>query len=129
MKICFPIAGESHIGLDSEVYGHFGSAPRFMVVDSVTREIAEVINRDRDHAHGSCNPLRALGGSSVDAVVVGGIGRGALMGLLQAGLKVYQGGGGTIADNLVLLEGDALPLWNPQQVCGAHGGGHGCGCR
>ncbi len=32
MKICFPV--EQHEGLESQVYGHFGSAPSFVVVDN-----------------------------------------------------------------------------------------------
>lgn len=125
MTICFPVA--SNDGLDSEVYGHFGSAPLFVMVDSETREVREVLNRDLHHAHGACQPLKALGGAEVDAIVVGGIGGGALMGLKRAGLKVYQAQGGTVAESLASLSVDELPELTPDQVCGGHGHGHGCG--
>jgi predicted Fe-Mo cluster-binding NifX family protein len=132
MKICFPVPVSGTNNLESQVFGHFGSAPGFVIVDTTTRSICDVINRDQQHAHGACSPLRALGGQEVDAVVVGGIGNGALMGLLNAGLKVYQSRGGTIGENLALLESNHLPLLQPEQVCGGHGGGHGnghgCGC-
>ncbi|MFO7578144.1 MAG: NifB/NifX family molybdenum-iron cluster-binding protein [Pelovirga sp.] len=124
MKICFPVA--SNQGLDSPVYGHFGSAPLFMVVDQQTRQVSEVINRDLHHSHGSCSPLRALGGHAVDAIVVGGIGGGALSGLQQAGLTVYQAVAGSIADNLTLLQQAGLAELGTDQVCGGHAHGHSC---
>ncbi|MBE0616935.1 MAG: diguanylate cyclase, partial [Proteobacteria bacterium] len=67
MKVCFPV--DDNQGLESSVFGHFGSAPCFLVVDTETAQVAEVINRDLQHAHGACSPVKALGGHSVDAVV------------------------------------------------------------
>lgn len=128
MKVCFPVSAPGSNPLESRVYGHFGSAPGFVIVDSATRVICDVVNRDQTHAHGACNPLRALGGQMVDAVVVGGIGTGALMGLLRAGVKVYQSQAGTIDTNLTLLERNQLSLLQPEQVCGGHDQGQGCGC-
>ena len=123
MKLCFPV--ERNEGLDSPVYGHFGSAPLFVLVDSETGQVSEVLNRDLHHAHGACNPLRALGGQEVEAIVVGGIGAGALMGLHHAGLKVYRALGETISDSLKHLAQVELPEITPDQVCGGHS--HGCG--
>ena len=125
MKLCIPV--ERNEGLESQVYGHFGSAPLFVVVDTETSAVLEIINRDLHHDHGACSPLKALGGVEVDAVVVGGIGAGALMGLNRAGLKVYQALGATIADNLAMLAKVALPELSAEQVCGGHSHGHGCG--
>lgn len=124
MKLFFPV--ERNEGLQSPVYGHFGSAPLFVVVDSETSELSEVINRDQHHAHGACSPLKALDGQTADAIVVGGIGAGALMGLNRAGLKVFRAEGLTIADNLTLLRGAGLQELAPNQVCGGHTHGHGC---
>ena len=125
MKICFPVA--SNEGMDSPVFGHFGSAPRFVVVDTETRQMRELVNRDLHHAHGACSPLRALGGQEVDGIVVGGIGAGALMGLNRAGLKVYRAQGMTVADNLACLAQGALFELTADQVCGGHAHGHDCG--
>ncbi|KIH75907.1 Predicted Fe-Mo cluster-binding protein, NifX family [Geoalkalibacter ferrihydriticus] len=124
MKLCFPV--EHNAGLDSPVYGHFGSAPLFVLVDSETQEVRELANRDLHHQHGACSPLKALGGETVEAIVVGGIGAGALSGLRQAGLKVYQAQGATVADNLDLYNEASLLELTPGQVCGGHGHGHGC---
>jgi predicted Fe-Mo cluster-binding NifX family protein len=125
MKICFPVAENQ--GLESEVYGHFGSAPQFLVVDTETREITTLNNGDEHHAHGACQPLKALGGQEVDAIVVGGIGGGALMGLNRAGFKVYKAQGLTIADNITCFAQDELPILTPEQTCGGHAHGHGHG--
>lgn len=125
MKLCFPVARNE--GLASPVFGHFGSAPAFLVVDGPSREVREVVNRDLHHAHGGCSPLKALGGHAVDAVVVGGIGGGALAGLLRAGIQVFEAGGATVEENLELWRKGALAPWAPGRVCGGHGHGHGCG--
>ena len=124
MKICFPVSQDE--GLESKVYGHFGSAPMFVVVDTESREAKVMSNHDRGHAHGACRPLRALGGESLDAIVVGGIGAGALQGLTMSGLKVYQAEGVTIADNITCLAEQGLSELAGDQVCGGHRDGHGC---
>ncbi len=125
MKICFPVQNDQ--GLDSKVFGHFGSAPQFVVVDSETREVGQVINRDLHHQHGSCSPLKALGGQVVDAIVVGGIGGGALMGLRRAGMTVYQASAARVVDNLDLLANNQLNEIGDDMVCNTHGHGQGHG--
>lgn len=119
MKICFPI--DEDIGLESKIYGHFGSAPQFIVVDTETRAMSTIKNIDQHHAHGACQPIKALGGQNVEAIVVGGIGAGALRGLNQAGLTVYKAFGLTIADSITCLAMDELPILTPGETCGSHG--------
>src|SRR5210317_338333 len=116
MKICFPVSQNK--GLDSQVYNHFGSAPMFLLVDAEQRSVAEEVNRDVNHQHGACRPLRALGSQEVDAIVVGGIGAGALSGLNQAGLKVYRAEAATIAENLDRFLKQELVELTPAQTCG-----------
>jgi predicted Fe-Mo cluster-binding NifX family protein len=77
------------------------------------------------HAHGACNPIMALGGYNVDAVVVGGIGGGALMKLNAAGIKVYGSMAGTIKENLDLLTTNRLPELSMENTCAGHQGGCG----
>ena len=131
MKLCFPVTDNQ--GMDSQIFEHFGSAPMFLLVDSQTGEIHEQANRDKGHTHGNCQPLRALAGLTVDAIVVGGIGKGALTGINQAGLKVFQAHPGTIADNLAQMATEQLNELTPKDVCEGHamphghGQGHGCG--
>ncbi len=123
MKLCFPTTDNQ--GMDSLIYEHFGSAPMFLLVDSQTGEINEQSNHDKGHTHGNCQPLKALAGLTVDAIVVGGIGKGALSGLNQAGLKVFQAYPGTIADNLAQMATEQLKELTPNDVCGGHAGPHG----
>lgn len=124
MKLCFPVTKNE--GLDTPVFGHFGSAPLFLLVDT-EGEVLEVVNRDLHHAHGGCSPVKALGGQAVDAVVVGGIGGGALQGLSNAGIQVLAAGAATVRENVALARQGALTAWEPARTCGGHGHGHGHG--
>jgi predicted Fe-Mo cluster-binding NifX family protein len=124
MKIAFPSQDDK--GLESPVYGHFGTAPFFIVVDDETGAVEAVSNRDMDHNHGQCQPMKALGRTKVDAVVVGGIGAGALNGLLAAGIKSYRAVQGTVADNLKLIKNGSLPQFTINQTCAGHGPGGTC---
>jgi predicted Fe-Mo cluster-binding NifX family protein len=123
MKIVFPI--ETFGGADSPLYAHFGSAPSFALVDTDTRSIESLTNANEEHEHGACNPLQALANISVDAVVVGGIGAGALNGLRSAGIRVFRSELPTIGDVLNNLDQGALLEILPGDVCAHHGG---CGC-
>lgn len=127
MKICFPVAENQ--GLESEVYGHFGSAPHFIVVDTETREVIALNNGDQHHTHGACQPLKALGGQDIDTIVVGGIGAGALMRLKRAGLDVYRAQGLTIAENIAGLALNELSILSPEQTCGGHEHSQNGGCH
>jgi predicted Fe-Mo cluster-binding NifX family protein len=126
MKICFAV--EKDQGINSAVYGHFGSAPAFLMVDTESGSVATVGNRDMIHAHGACNPIMAIGGQSVDAVVVGGIGAGALNRLNAEGIQVYAARAETVSQNVDLLKEGKLPVLTLQHSCAGHQqGGGGCG--
>ncbi|MDF1525149.1 MAG: NifB/NifX family molybdenum-iron cluster-binding protein [bacterium] len=124
MKICFPV--NVNEGLNSQVHGHFGSAKGFLIFDPEANAFEEHHNPDRQHLHGACQPFSALGGREVDAVVVGRIGSGALTGLTRAGLKVYQAGGQTVAENIESFKEGILNEITADKVCGGHGHGYGC---
>lgn len=124
MKVCFPV--KEAPSLDSQVFGHFGSAPAFVLIDTDTDELTAIENLDRHHGHGRCSPIRALGGTKVDAVVVGGIGRGALAKLAQEGIAVYQAAKGTVQDNLELFKAGQILKVHPGQTCSSHRNREGC---
>jgi len=124
MKICFPVQNDN--GIESTVYNHFGSAPVFVVVDTDTNSIASINNRDQHHYHGACNPMKALDNQKVDAIVVGGIGRGALTRLNQMGITVHRSQAETIAANMALFTKQSLPVLTLQSCCGGHGKDGGC---
>lgn len=123
MRVCFPTVKLE--GLESQVYEHFGSAPGFVIVDTETKAAEEISNSDQHHAHGMCQPLKALGGRKVDAVVVGGIGMGALMKLGAQGIRVYRGAEGTVAENVELILKSKLSEFDANHSCAGHAGG-GC---
>lgn len=121
MKLCFPTTTDS--GLDSEVFGHFGSAPHFIIVNTETGEAVGLGNGGDHHAHGSCDPLEALGGHRVDAVVVGAIGAGALAMMKRANVKVFRAQAATVGENVALFRSGQFREIAPE---GCSGHAHGC---
>ena len=107
--------------MESQVYSHFGSAQLFVMVDIDKNQVETVVNQDMGHEHGQCKPLDALGGQLVDAVVVGGIGGGALRTLNSAGVKVYRAVEGSIQENLELATRGVLPEFTMEHTCAGHG--------
>ncbi len=101
MRLCFPVENDN--GMDSMVYGHFGSAPMFILHDSETNELDIINNQNMHHAHGMCSPLQALNGKVVDAIVVGGIGAGAISKLNTMGIKVFRASENTVQNNIDLF--------------------------
>ena len=124
MKICFPVQNDN--GIESAVYNHFGSAPVFVVYDTGTSSVASISNRDQHHTHGSCNPMKALDNQKVDAIVVGGIGAGALTRLNQMGITVHRSQGATIRENIAMFQDKTLPVLTVQGCCGGHSDDGGC---
>ncbi len=121
MKLCFAVLNDD--GADSVVYGHFGSAPTFVVVDTKDNAVSRIVNKDVDHIHGACNPMKAIGGADIDVVIVGGIGAGALTGLNARGIKVFRAVGNTVKDNLVLFHENRLPEMTMNSTCAGHANG------
>ncbi|MFC2108224.1 NifB/NifX family molybdenum-iron cluster-binding protein [Candidatus Bipolaricaulota bacterium] len=120
MKVCIPAATDA--GLSSVPHGHFGSAPFFVVHDMGSDKTEILSNANQHHAHGACQPLSALGGHDVDAVIVGGIGAGAIGKLNASGIRVYRADAGSIEDNLKALREGALTELTPESGCQQHGG-------
>jgi len=124
MKICFPVQKDE--GLESSVYNHFGSAPAFVVIDTETNSVSTINNQDQHHSHGACNPMKALDNQKVDAIVVGGIGAGALTRLNQMGIQVHRSQAASIRENMSLFTAKNLPVLTVQGCCGGHSDDGGC---
>lgn len=122
MKICIPV--EKNNGLESVPFNHFGSAPYFIIYDSESKKIKEINNEDLHHVHGMCQPLKALGGEDVDAILVGGIGAGALMKLNSQGIKVYKVKEDVVEKNIELLQNGELQEFSANHTCNHDGCGH-----
>lgn len=125
VNVCIPVTSDQ--GLDSPVCGHFGSAPLFALVDTRTGAVRALSNGRDHHEHGACRPLDVLAGQDVDAIVVGGIGPGAIARLRGAGIRVFRAAAPTVAGCLEALERNELPEIDPSDACGGHGSAHGHG--
>lgn len=121
MKICIPVLEDK--GLESPVSAHFGSAPLFMIVDTEHGSCRPVSNRNLNHGHGMCQPLRSLAGEGVDGMVVGGIGMGALGKLQAANIRVYLSKLPTVHATLEAFNAGTLKAVTSQSACGHHGHG------
>jgi predicted Fe-Mo cluster-binding NifX family protein len=119
MKVGFAVRLDE--GLESTVYGHFGSAPAFIIVDTDFKQIQAVDNTDKHHVHGACNPVTALSGNNIDAIVVGGIGPGAIAKLNGMGIRVYMAEAATVKENMALLGENKLREVSMNDACREHG--------
>jgi ArsR family transcriptional regulator len=117
MNVCFPVF-QNH-GLNSLVSNHFDSAPLCVIVDTATRTLIEVANRNQQDRYGLCRELVRRSGGADAAFVVDGIGTGALAELKQAGFKIFQAQPGTVADNLErIVRKELVELTGDQVVTG-----------
>jgi len=79
-------------------------------------------------------PLMSLAGRQIDAIVVGGIGMGALMKLRAAGMQVFLGEHQTVESAVNAFKAGLLRAVDDDSACshhgqgGGHGHGHGHGC-
>jgi len=120
MKVCVPAA--DNVGLQSQPFGHFGSAPFFVMHDTESKETEIVENPNAAHEHGACQPVAALGGRTVEAILVGGIGARAIAKLNADGIRVYRAEPGTVEENLASLTAGQLAEITPAGGCQQHGG-------
>lgn len=86
MKIAIPV--EKDMGLDSIVYGHFGSAPYYLIYDTETSSMTIIDNTTKDHTHGQCTPASELAELGVNAIACNGMGMRAINKLNAEGIKV-----------------------------------------
>ena len=122
MNICIPVMEDN--GAASPVCAHFGSAPLFMIVDTDSGACRAIPNRNAHHGHGMCAPLSSLAGESLDGIVVGGIGMGALNKLAASGLRVFRAEHATVGETVAAFTAGALRAMDPGMTCAHHGGGH-----
>ncbi|MCK9572036.1 MAG: NifB/NifX family molybdenum-iron cluster-binding protein [Candidatus Omnitrophica bacterium] len=119
MRLCIPT--ETNEGKNARVFGHFGSAPYFTIVDIEKDSLETIDNANQHHAHGMCQPMHALTGKSIDAVVTGGMGARAVQGLNQSGIKAYRAIPGTVAEIVSQFTKGGLEEITVQNACVRHG--------
>jgi predicted Fe-Mo cluster-binding NifX family protein len=118
MNVCIPVTRDN--GMQSPVSPHFGSAPVFVIVDTESERCRAVRNLDLHHDHGMCRPLAQLGGESVDALVVGGIGMGALGKLRAANIRVFLSEHPTVEMAVAACKAGTLREVTPADACVHH---------
>lgn len=119
MKICIPTYGTS--GLKDSIYNHFGSSKYFTIYDSETKEINVIENTNSHHQHGQCQPLKAIEGCNVDAVLTSGMGKKAVLSLNGGGVKVFLCEENTVEEAInKFLDGFYMEL-TVDGACGGHG--------
>jgi ArsR family transcriptional regulator len=96
IRLCIPTT--SNEGKIAAMHGHFGSAPYFTIYDTATGDVEVIDNANEHHSHGACQPMDALMGKKIDAVVCAGMGARAVQKLNEGGIKVYRAVSGTVAD-------------------------------
>lgn len=119
MKICIPT--ETQDGKNAKVYGHFGSAPFFIIYDTAADTSEIIDNANQHHVHGTCQPMNALTDKKIDAVICGGIGARAVQKLNEGGIKAYRVAGGTVDEIIERYKSGELEEITVQNACTQHG--------
>ena len=126
MKICIPTMDNN--GLESRAHGHFGSAPYFAVVDTVTGTVTVAPNAGQQHRHGECSPAGHVDTLNVDAVVCHGMGKRALVSFERENVDVLIASSETVGDILNEARDNKLRKLTLEEACGGHGGQHRGSC-
>ena len=122
MKICIPT--DFPRGKESMVYGHFGSAPYFIIYDDENENLEILDNSNQHHQHGNCHPIEAIGDKKVNFVVCRGMGARAIQGLNAAGIKVLISNTATVDETIRAFKQNTLTEMTLDDSCGHHQ--HGC---
>jgi predicted Fe-Mo cluster-binding NifX family protein len=119
MRLCIPTQNDK--GLDSAVYGYFGSAPYFIIYETCNKSIDVINNLENSHAHGNCNPLKSFEKNPIDIMITGGIGTRALQKLNAVGVRAYRTDAArVVADVIASFENNNLTEILPGESCGHH---------
>jgi len=129
VHVCFPAIVDE--GIESTIYGHFASAPFFVIIDTETQQSSAIANCDESNPFGGPNPFSALKGRQLDAIIVGGIGDESVRVMNMCGFKVYQADSSDLAENIALFQKAALTEVTVQQShlegrCSGGDGEHKC---
>ena len=119
---------------NEQVFQHFGHTEKFKIYEVQNDEIVnmQIVNTNGS-GHGALSGF--LKDNGVDVLICGGIGGGAQMALLEAGIKLYGGVKGS-ADEAVENFAKGQLDYDPEAKCDHHDhnhgedhtcGSHGCG--
>ena len=114
---------------NGNVYQHFGHTAAFKVYDVENGKVlASRVIDTNGSGHGALAGLLSM--EKVDVLISGGIGGGARMALMDAGIAIYGGVTGDADEAVELLLSNSLS-YDPNARCSHHdhhhGEGHTCG--
>jgi predicted Fe-Mo cluster-binding NifX family protein len=111
-------------GLNSLLHLHFGSAPFFIIYDTVTKEITDMDNSGHMHMEGHCNPILQFQSNPIDVLITTNIGKRAISKFNEGGIKVYASETeSTVSQAISAFELGKLREITAESACGYH---HGC---
>ena len=113
---------------NGDIFQHFGHTEKFKFYDVVDKKVVyEQVVDTNGSGHGALADF--LAGNKVEVLICGGIGGGAQVALMEAGVLLYGGCRGKADDAVAALLNGSL-LYNPAVRCDHHdhhGEGHSCG--
>ena len=118
MRICIPTT--TNDGKTANVHAHFGSAPFFTIYDADKDAVEIIDNANQHHSHGMCQPMGALIGKKIDAVVCGGMGARAIQKLNEADIKVYRAIPGSVEEIAQQFSKGGLEEITAENACQEH---------
>lgn len=117
------VSAEQNSGLDSQVCGHFGRSPYFVLVDEENGAIKQV-NTIQNPYFGNHQPGQIpafIHTQKVDVMLSGGMGGGAISFFSQYGIEVATGASGTVGQAVERYLAGSLSGTEP---CCPDDGGH-----
>lgn len=114
MKVAFPV--KENKGLESIIDSHFGTAPRFLIVDVDTHAFEETENQKLGSDH-KCKTSIFKKEDGVNAVVTRCMGDGSQRSLNESNIQVFQAQEGSVIKNLNLLKKEKLKLFHMFDMC------------
>ncbi len=120
MKLAVCAQGE---GLEAQVDQRFGRCPYFVIVDAETGELVKSMPNGGMTAAGGAGPqgARQLSQEGVEAVALGHVGPNAAAALEAAGISIYGGVEGTVAQTWEQFREGKLPAIKEATVDSHHG--------
>jgi len=118
MKICMPVSSSD--GKNSQIYGHFGSAPYFAIYDSGTENVAVVNNCVGEHEHGQCMPVNAIRNTGAEAVLCKGMGMRAANLLAEAGITAYMVDAAIVSEAIEKYKTKDIVVLDASRACQGH---------
>jgi predicted Fe-Mo cluster-binding NifX family protein len=117
MLISVPITENGD--MNSSVSDHFGKAPAYLLIDSMTMNARTIPNRS-DHMGGIGTPPERMAKEKVDVVICSGLGPKALKALMNNGIKVYVGATGTAKEAIAIWQAGGLQIASDENACKSH---------